>query len=228
MRNEMKAIAFMTQKGGTGKTTLAASIGVAALQSGQRVFLIDLDPQGSLAAWGERRQADDPPVDRITPDKLEAALKGLEGAGYTLAVIDTQGVDTAATAAAMRAADLSLIPARPSALDIEASRPTMAALSRLSQPFAFVLNQCPPGRTARLQDAGKALSLLGVLATPFIVQRADHQDALALGLGVTEHDPNGKAAEEMSALWMWIKRKIEGKSHGQATPLARSLRKSRQ
>ena len=141
-------------------------------------------------------------------------------AGYTLAVIDTQGIDSAATAAAMRAADLSLIPARPSALDIEASRPTMAALSRLNRPFAFVLNQCPPGRTARPQDAGKALSLLGVLATPFIAQRADHQDALALGLGVTEHDASGKAADEVTALWQWIKRRMEGKSHGQATSVA--------
>jgi len=216
----MKVIAFMTQKGGTGKTTLAASVGIAAQQAGERVFLIDLDPQGSLASWGERRQSDDPAVDRITPDKLEAALKGLKTAGYTLAVIDTQGIDSAATAAAMRAADLSLIPARPSALDIEASRPTMAALSRLNRPFAFVLNQCPPGRTTRPQDAGKALSLLGVLATPFIAQRADHQDALALGLGVTEHDASGKAADEVTALWQWIKRRMEGKSHGQATSVA--------
>lgn len=211
----MKVIAFMTQKGGAGKTTLAASLGIAAHQDGERVYLIDLDPQGSLASWGERREAEEPPVDKIGPDKLSAALMGLERAGYTLAVIDTQGVDTAATAAAMRAADLSLIPARPSALDIEASRPTMAALSRLSRPFAFVLNQCPPGRNARPQDASKALSLLGVLALPFVGQRADHQDAIARGLGVTEHDPQGKAADEVRQLWQWVNRKVEGKANGQ-------------
>ena len=101
----MKVIAFMTQKGGTGKTTLAASIGVAAQEAGERVFLIDLDPQGSLASWGERREADTPGVDRIGPDKLSAALMGLEKAGYTLAIIDTQGVDSPATAAAMRTAE---------------------------------------------------------------------------------------------------------------------------
>ncbi len=216
----MKVIAFLTQKGGTGKTTLAASVGVAAQEAGERVFLIDLDPQGSLASWGDRRQADAPAVDKIGPDKLAAAIAGLRQAGYSLAVIDTQGVDTAATAAAMRSADLSLIPARPSALDIEAARPTMGSLARLDRSFAFVLNQCPAGRSARLQDASRALALLGVLAQPSICQRADHQDAIALGAGVTEHDPDGKAAEEVRQLWQWIKKKMEGTVHGETSAVA--------
>lgn len=216
----MKVIAFMTQKGGTGKTTLAASVGVAAQEAGERVFLIDLDPQGSLTSWGDRRTANEPAVDRITPDKLTAALTGLEKAGYSLAIIDTQGVDSAATSAAMRTADLALIPSRPSALDIEAAKPTMAALTRLNRPYSFVLNQCPAGRTGRMQDAARALSLLGVLALPFVVQRTDHMDAIALGLGATEHDPHGKAADEVRQLWTWIKRKLEGKTHGEAKSVA--------
>jgi chromosome partitioning protein len=217
----MKIIALLTQKGGTGKTTLAASVGVAAQEAGERVFLIDLDPQGSLASWGDRRSAETPAVDKISPDRLAAALIGLEKAGYTLAVIDTQGVDTAATAAAMRSADLSLIPARPSALDIEAARPTIASLNTLQRPFAFILNQCPAGRSARPTDASRALSLLGgVLAHPFIAQRADHVDAITMGLGVTEHDAGGKAADEIRQLWQWIKRKTEGKAHGQTAAVA--------
>ncbi len=107
----------MSAKGGSGKSTLAASLAVAAAEDGERVFLIDVDPQGSVIAWGSRRQRDAPDVDRIGPDRVENAVTGLAQAGYTLAVIDTPGVDTAATAAAMRTADLSLIPARPSALD---------------------------------------------------------------------------------------------------------------
>jgi hypothetical protein len=82
------------------------------------------------AAWGGRRAVDDPPVDRIDAARLPSALTGLTGAGYTLAIIDTAGVDSVATSAAMRAADLVIIPARPSTLDLEASRPTMAARSR--------------------------------------------------------------------------------------------------
>ncbi|MDB5595885.1 MAG: parA [Hyphomicrobiales bacterium] len=100
----------------------------------------------------------------------------------------------------MREADLSLIPARPSALDIEAARPTMGALMRLSRPYGFVLNQCPTGRTPTGRRIEGAVSLLGVLALPFIVQRADHQDAIGLGLGVAELDPDSKAAELINQL----------------------------
>lgn len=210
----MKALALMTQKGGAGKTTLAASLGVAAQEAGERVFLIDMDPQGSLKSWGERRESGEPSVDRSSPEKLSGALTALERAGYTLAIIDTAGTDSAGAASAMRAANLTLIPARPSMLDIEAARPTMAALTRLGQRYAFVLNQCPPGRSMRPVDASKALGLLGVLATPYMAQRADHLDAIALGLGVTEHDPQGKAAEEVRQLWTWVKRTMETPRHG--------------
>lgn len=204
----MKTIAFVTQKGGAGKTTLAASIAVAAQEAGERVYVIDMDPQASMVSWSRRRNADEPAVDRIEPAKLEAALSGLSKAGYTLAIIDTAGIDSAATSAAMTAADLSLIPARTSLLDIEAARPTMTALTRLNRRFAFVLNSCPPTRSPRAADAAKALSLLNVLAQPFITLRADHVDAIALGQGVTERDPGGKAAEEIRALWAWVHKTI--------------------
>ena len=203
----MRVVVFASAKGGVGKSTLAASLGVAALQAGEKPYLIDMDPQGSLAAWGSRRTADDPPVDRIDAVRLPSALAGLAGAGYSLAIIDTAGVDS--VAAAMRAADLVIIPARPSTLDLEASRPTLAALARLDRPYAFVLNACAAGRSSRLEDASRALSLLGVLAIPPIVQRADHVDALGLGQGVTELAGDGKAAAEMAALWAWIDRRME-------------------
>jgi len=209
----MKTIAFVNSKGGTGKSTLAAAVGVAAEASGEKVFMIDLDPQGSLSAWGERRKADTPAVDRIAPDRLPAAIAGLAAGGYTLAIIDTPGLDTPATAAAMRAADLSLIPARASTLDLEATRPTLAALARLNRAYAFVLNSCPAGRSGRIADASRALSLLGVLA-PVMVQRMEHVDAVGLGLGVTEL--GGKAADETNALWIWIKQRISINEQTQA------------
>jgi chromosome partitioning protein len=160
---------------------------------------------------------DEPAIDRIPADKLEPALNGVKACGYTLTILDTAGVDTAPTSAVMRVADLTIVPARPSALDVEASRPTAAALSRLNRPFVFVLNMCPPGRSNRPGDAARAASLLGGLAMPFIIHRQAHGDSIGIGLGVTDGDP--RAAEEVRQLWHWIKRRIGGK-HGQTAVVA--------
>jgi chromosome partitioning protein len=201
----MHVVAFVSQKGGSGKSTLAASIAVAAQEAGERVFALDLDPQQTLFLWGQRREAESPPVDKTRIPQLGAALGTLAAKGFTVAILDTQGADLAGTSDAMRRADITLIPARPTLPDIEAAKPTIASLTGLGRPFAFVLNQVPPTSAARATDAARALSLLGVLARPPICARADHQDALALGLGVTERDPVGKAAREVSDLWKWIK-----------------------
>lgn len=204
----MKTVAFVNQKGGVGKTSLAASLAVAAQEAGERVFVVDLDPQGSLMGWAGRRQADTPAVDRITPDKLPAALSALRVEGYTIIVIDTPGLDSAGTSVAMSLADLCIIPARASVLDIEASRSTLAALSRLGRPYAFVLNCAPVGRTNRPLDAARALTLMGVLSAVSIAMRSDHMDAIALGLGVTEFNTTGKAADEIRQLWAWIVKRL--------------------
>lgn len=223
----MRTIAFTSAKGGSGKTTLAVSLGIAAMQAGERPYLIDLDAQGSLLAWRDRRRDDDPPADRCEAAQLPAALAALAKAGFTLAIIDTAGIDSPAVSAAMRAADLAIIPARPSALDLEAARPTLGALTRLGTPYAFVLNACPPGRSGRIDDAGRALSLLGVLASPTIVQRTDHVDAIGFGLGVTELAADGKAAQEIRELWTWISRRMESQ-HGKQTPVSAGAGTERQ
>src|SRR5271170_4084767 len=125
----MQTVAFVTQKGGAGKTTMAASLAVAAAAAGEKVIALDLDPQGSLASWGERREGQGPSfegltVERFPADKvkqLAAILPALQRKGFTIAVLDTAGVDNATAHVAMQAADLCLMPARPSRLDIEAT-----------------------------------------------------------------------------------------------------------
>lgn len=113
-----------------------------------------------------------------------------------------------ATNLAMHVADLCIIPARPTRLDIQATWITVEAVKRLRRDFAFVLNQCPTTpRSSRANEAAGGLQLLGVLAAPLVTQRADFQDAIAAGLGVTEYAPQGKAAEEITALWNWISRR---------------------
>ncbi|MEH3143915.1 MAG: AAA family ATPase [Methylobacterium frigidaeris] len=212
----MRTVAFVTQKGGAGKTTLAASLAAAAAQAGERVVALDLDPQGSLSAWGEAREAEAPAVDRLGPERLgelPAILAALKGRGFTLAVLDTAGVASTGGNLAMQAADLALIPARPSRLDLQATMPTIEALLRLGMRdrFAFVLNQCPPGRSGRAAEAANGLGMFGVLAEPALTLRADHQDAMASGRGVTEYAPAGKAAGEIRALWTWVDRKARAR-----------------
>jgi chromosome partitioning protein len=115
-----------------------------------------------------------------------------------------------AFAGAMTAADLGLIPTRPSPADVEAAAPTLAAARQSGKPFAFVLNQVQ-ARSSRLNGAVGSLSeraielqMADVLALPSIVLRNDQQDALGVGLGVTECAPHGKSAEEIRELWRWV------------------------
>jgi chromosome partitioning protein len=126
------------------------------------------------------------------------------------------------TAAAIRAADLCLIPARPSPADIEATAPTLGVVRSCDKPFAFVLNQTPY-RGERIHHAAAtlgdeaALDLSGILALPYIVMRNDHQDALGAGRAVCEYAPAGKSAEEIRDLWRWVERKLIGAlAHEQA------------
>ncbi|MCF6371256.1 AAA family ATPase [Rhizobium halophilum] len=216
----MKTIALVTQKGGTGKSSLAVSLAVAAAEAGLQTYIIDLDPQGTAKNWYERREADAPQVAAIEANQVPAAMDMLAKQGIDLLVIDTAGVDTPATISAMKAADLCLIPARPSIADIEATRATVGSLTKLGKSFAFVLNQCPPGKSMRTSDAYRVLNLGGVVASSTLATRADHIDALAMGQGVTERDANGKAAAEIRELLQWALNKMEGKADEQKTRVA--------
>lgn len=212
----MQVVSFVTQKGGTGKSTLAVSFAVAAEQSGERVCIIDLDPQGTAANWYETRTAETPAVlDHNQAEALEPTLTRLGKAGFTLVVIDTPGTDSHATRGAMRAADLCLVPVRPSEADVKATAPTLRALMGLQKPFALVLNQAPTNRQARLASAVTTrLSADGPVLPVAIAGRIDHQYAYALGQGVTEFAPDGKAAAEVAELWVACKKRMEGLKHG--------------
>ena len=200
----MYAIVLATQKGGSGKSTLAIGLAIAAMDDGHRVGVIDADPQGTISNWGRRRTSLKPRVECVDGSiAIERAILDLGRDGFTVSIIDTAATDNALSASAIGAADLCLIPARPSPADIEAALPTLSTLRRLDKRFAFVLNQTP-SRSNRTSEAATALHAAGVLALPYIVQRNDHQDALGVGLGGTEYDPRGKAAEEVRGLWQWV------------------------
>ena len=100
----MKTIALLAQKGGTGKTTLALSLAVAAEQNGVVVVVIDLDPQATACNWGDRRQAETPIIVDAQPARLNQALERARAGGVDIAIIDTPARSEQAAMAAAKAA----------------------------------------------------------------------------------------------------------------------------
>ncbi|HLH11136.1 MAG TPA: ParA family protein [Methylovirgula sp.] len=208
----MQVVALVNQKGGSGKSTLVACLAVAAREAGERVFIIDMDPQKSLVKWGHQRNDRNMPVEAVSPAKLESALAALTRARVTLVIVDTPATDSPAADAAMRCADLCVIPARPTIFDIWSSEATRGKLKTLSKEYAFVLNQCPAMQESqRVSDGAAALETMGGLLRPLVGARVDYQEAARAGMGVTEVDPDGKAAEEMRQLWTSLKRRLNRK-----------------
>lgn len=210
----MHTIVLATQKGGSGKSTLAIGLALAAIQAGHTVRLIETDSQGTLSNWQGRRPYAEPLVEPVySAGDIEAKLLSLDSSGVTLTIIDTAGGVSAATTAAIRYADLCLIPSRPSVADVEATASTLSIVRAWNTPFAFVLNQTAI-RGQRVSNAaiilGDELSddLSGVVAQPYIVMRNDHQDALGLGLAVVEYAPASKSADEVRGLWQWVEARL--------------------
>ena len=136
-----------------------------------------------------------------------------------MVLIDTPGRDEPSTAAAIRHADLCLIPCRPTPADMKATPPTVATIKRLGKLSAFVLSQTPP-RGYRIREAAKGLSVLGMVAPVHIVSRNAYQDAQGRGLAAIEFEPDGKAATEIRELWQWITKKLEKLTDEQETHVA--------
>lgn len=205
----MRTVAMVTQKGGSGKSTLAACLAVVAQEAGERVFLIDMDPQKSLTKWARRRDDKGMAVETVSAGKLPDALAALAKGNVSLVIIDTPATDTPAADAAMKAADLCLIPARPTIFDIWSSEVTRGKLKSYGKDFAFILNQCPAMQESqRVTDGAAALESMGGLLRPLVASRVAYQEAAREGMGPTELEPDGKAAEEMRVLWSSLKRRL--------------------
>jgi chromosome partitioning protein len=216
----MHVIAFVTQKGGSGKTTLCINLAVAGEAQGATCLILDLDPQGTAEAWYQDREQSRPRLARATAADLPRAVELARAEGFSHVLIDTPGRDEPAVAAAIRIADFCLVPCRPTPADMKATPATMATIQRLQRPAAFVLTQTPP-RGYRIREAELGLAVLGPSAPVAIVTRSAFQDAQGAGLGITEFEPEGKGAEEIRELWAWLMRRLE-KAHDAKAHLARS------
>lgn len=209
----MKVLGFLSRKGGSGKTTLAIHLAVAAQAAGRRVLLVDLDPQGSAASWWRARAADTPELEAATPDKLPSLLDTARGAGVDLAVIDTRPSVEADAVQVAALSDFVLIPTRPAILDLRAVLATLDIVKGSTHRAALVLNACQAprgaGESSGTTDARNALKAFGVAVAPAtVVQRAALSQALVAGLAATEMEPDGKAAKDVGALWRYAEREL--------------------
>lgn len=201
----MKTLAIISQKGGSGKTTLAVHLAVCAERAGKVGAIIDLDPQASAVEWHTRRAADTPEVVTSTPERLASLLAQAKVNGADLAIIDTAPHSDRAATIAADLADVVLIPCRPAAFDIAAIGTTLnlLKLTKAKDRTVILLNAVPP-RGALTDEAEAGLSTLAPVAPVRMVHRAAYSHAVNNGRSVEEYDPNGKAADEIRDLYKWI------------------------
>ena len=169
---------------------------------------IGLDPQSSLRAWWESRDADTPAMlDRDpAPHALRTTLDAAT-AQFDLCIIDTPPAAPEWLSEAIGAADLVMIPVRPSPDDLRAVGATIAAVNAAKVPFAFALSQTPRARIT--EEAARVLAQHGRVAPVNIAQRVAYAETGATGQGVSE-TTDQKAGAEIASVWVYVKGILDG------------------
>ena len=212
----MKIIAIISQKGGAGKTTLAVHLATAAIAAGYTTAIIDLDPQGTAASWGDRRTAGAPEVISGQAVRLPALTTAARENGADIVILDTAPNADQTASLAARAADLVLIPCRPSTFDLEAIETTLLLAKAAKKPAYVVLNAVPP-RSGIGKEATEGLRAGGAQVAPHqLSQRAAYGHSVIDGRTAQEFEPDGKAADEIVVLFKWVCGIVDMPTRGQA------------
>jgi chromosome partitioning protein len=216
----MKIVAVISQKGGAGKTTLAVHLATAAALAGHSVAVIDLDPQGTAASWGDRRKADIPEVISGQAIRIPALVSAAKQNGADFLVLDTAPNADQTASLACRAADLVLIPCRASTFDLEAIETTLMLTKAATTPAYVVLNAVPP-RSSIGREAADGLTAGGAQVAPhMLTHRAAFTHGVIDGRTAQEFEPQGKAAEEIATLYTWLCGIVDMPTHGHARKAA--------
>lgn len=221
----MKIIAVAAAKGGVGKTSITAALAVAASRNQERplnVAVMDLDPQGSLSEWWNRRACRDAPalVDRGR-HSLDDIVRTLQSEGVDLLILDCPPSYAPLHREAIGVADLVVIPTGPGALDLEAIEKTIDMAAQASVPYCAVLN----GAIFRSRVAGRAVCEMrerNITLGPVMHHRVVVAEASHTGQAALEVQPTGAAAREIRAVWQHVQSAL-----GQSLPRAHPERPSR-
>ncbi len=212
----MKVWSIVSQKGGSGKTTLALHLAIAAAK-GRKVLVIDLDPQQSAERWHAIRQRttgskDDPSIAAGPHQKLGDMLKTARKLGAELVLIDTPPKLDKAIIPSLAAATMVLVPLKSSILDLQALEDCadLVNLAKARSKTVVILNAVPTGRNREtaIKESLRTASGLKLEAVP---ERLSELPAFSQGLksgrGVTETEKNGTAAKEITALYqaLWAR-----------------------
>lgn len=214
----MQIISFVSQKGGSGKSTVATNCAVVAAQAGERVMVLDVDPQQSSYNWGVKRRAkwpdkEFPQVKGIAPEDLKPAVKAARQMDFDWVLIDTPGHHSPGVEEAIKLSDMCVIPCRTTPKDIEAIIPTVREVLAQKKPTVLALTQVSAISEKRIDEARNALKGAMEISPFHIAYRVIYQDVDTLGLGVTEFEPEGKAAEEMREFWKWLGKTVRRMSN---------------
>jgi chromosome partitioning protein len=202
-------ITVAQQKGGAGKSMIAANL-AAAMATDRRVCLLDIDPQRSLKRWHEIRLRHGKPLSAISFSdvsgwRLRTELERLVTNHDALIVDTPPQVDTEAKLA-IRGAHLVLVPLQPNPPDLWAAEGTVKLAKTEKRPTRLVLNRTPAASKLRSLVEKDAAAAGYVVLASTLGNRAGFANAFAQGLGVTEASPKSQAAREILALL----REIEG------------------
>jgi chromosome partitioning protein len=198
-------ITVAQQKGGAGKTTLAAHLAVAFTAMKKSVAVVDIDPQQSLTAWYRLREAQ---LGDAGAGVLASQIKGWRtknevdrlARDHDIVLIDSPPHMETEAKIAVRAAGLVVVPVQPSPMDLWATQPTLDLARAERVPVLIVLNRVPP-RGTLAETMIQAIGELGVpVAKTRIGNRIVYASALSEGRAVGEVQPRSKAAKEIAAL----------------------------
>lgn len=196
-----KIITISQQKGGSGKTTLAIHIAVALFQKGNKIAVIDIDPQGSFSGWYARRQ--EKFGDEFTGIKLINGVGWRIGSEisqlknkYDYVIIDSPPHAETDTKNSIKISDLVILPVQPSHMDLWALETTVNICKKENVSYMVVPNRVQ--QNSRM--AKEIFKEIENLSKNSLGNRVAYASYIREGKTVTETEPKSQASQEIKLL----------------------------